>query len=63
MALQTRKLNQPPVPANLEIEKQTNPFLRCEEKSVINAASTWAGRILNNPVEVFATIRSWKDSI
>ena len=63
MALQTRELNQPTVPANLEIEKQTNPFFRCEEKSVINAASTWAGRILNNPVEVFATIRSWKDSI
>ncbi|MEC7875578.1 MAG: hydroxyacylglutathione hydrolase [Pseudomonadota bacterium] len=63
MALQTRELNQPTVPANLEIEKQTNPFLRCEEKSVVNAASTWAGRILNNPVEVFATIRSWKDSI
>ena len=63
MALQTRKLGQPTVPTSLEIEKQTNPFLRCEEESVINAASKRAGRILDNPVEVFATIRSWKDSI
>ena len=63
MALQTRKMGQPTVPTSLEIEKQTNPFLRCEEESVINAASKRAGRILDNPVEVFATIRSWKDSI
>ena len=63
MALQTRKLGQPTVPTSLEIEKQTNPFLRCEEESVINAASERAGRILDNPIEVFATIRSWKDSI
>ena len=56
-------MNRPTVPASLKIEKETNPFLRCEEKSVINAASKQAGRKLDNPVEVFATIRSWKDSI
>lgn len=62
-AKEVRKMNRPTVPASLKIEKETNPFLRCEEKSVINAASKQAGRKLDNPVEVFATIRSWKDSI
>ena len=60
---QMRRSNQPAVPASLEIEKRTNPFLRCEEESVINAASERAGRKLDNPVEVFATIRNWKDSL
>ena len=60
---QMRRINQPTVPASLDTEKRTNPFLRCEEESVINAASERAGRMLDNPVEVFATIRSWKDSI
>ena len=63
MSEQMRRINQPAVPASIEVEKRTNPFLRCEEESVINAASERAGRKLDNPVEVFATIRSWKDSI
>jgi hydroxyacylglutathione hydrolase len=61
-ARKTREQNQPTVPATLEIEKQTNPFLRCSEQSVINTASMRVGRTLDNPIEVFATIRIWKDS-
>ena len=62
IAQKTRNENLPTVPATLEIEKQTNPFLRCNEQSVINAASMRAGKALDNPAEVFATIRDWKDS-
>ena len=62
LAQKTRDENQPTVPATLEIEKQTNPFLRCNKQSVINTASMRAGRTLDNPAEVFATIRNWKDS-
>ena len=62
LAQKTRDENQPTVPATLKIEKQTNPFLRCNEQSVINTASIRAGRALDNPAEVFATIRNWKDS-
>jgi len=62
LAQKTRDKNQPTVPATLEIEKQTNPFLRCNEQSVINSASIRVGRALDNPAEVFATIRNWKDS-
>jgi hypothetical protein len=53
---------QPTLPTTLETENQTNPFLRCNEKSVIDSASNYAGRSLDNPVDVFATIRDWKDS-
>ena len=61
-AKQSRKQNLPTVPATLKIEKQTNPFLRCEEKSVIDAAILREGKKLTNSIEVFATIRRWKDS-
>ena len=50
------------MPATLKIEKQTNPFLRCEEKSVVDAASLREGKKLADSIEVFATIRRWKDS-
>ena len=57
-----RNLDQPTVPATLAEEKATNPFLRCEETTVINAASQYAGKSLNTTAEVFAAIRQWKDS-
>jgi len=61
-AKQSRKGKKPTVPATLKIEKQTNPFLRCEEKSVVDAASLREGKKLADSIEVFATIRRWKDS-
>jgi len=62
MAEKARKMNRPTVPTSLKTERETNPFLRCKEESIINAASKRAGRKIDNPTEVFATIRSWKDS-
>ena len=61
-AIKKRERMQPTLPTTLETENQTNPFLRCNEKTVIDSASNYAGRSLNNPVDVFATIRDWKDS-
>jgi hydroxyacylglutathione hydrolase len=57
-----RNQNQPTVPTSLAEEKRTNPFLRCEEPTVIDAASNYAGNVLGNPVDVFAAIRLWKDN-
>lgn len=62
---QTKQLidnKQPTVPSTLKVEKETNPFLRCEQTSVINAATKHSGKKLDKPHEVFAEIRSWKDS-
>lgn len=49
------------LPSTLAIERQVNPFLRCTEPAVMEAASRQAGRVLTDPVDVFAAIRRWKD--
>lgn len=59
---QLREQNQPTVPATLSIELDTNPFLRCREKSVVLAASEYAQKSLSEPHEVFAALRQWKDN-
>ncbi|MCU7835633.1 MAG: hydroxyacylglutathione hydrolase [gamma proteobacterium symbiont of Taylorina sp.] len=58
-----RQNNQPTVPSSLQLEKQTNPFLRFEMDSVKLAAEAFAGHPLNTPAEVFKTIRYWKDTL
>ncbi len=51
----------PTVPSSLQEELDTNPFLRVEQKIVIAAAQQWAGRPLNNNVQIFTALRQWKD--
>jgi hydroxyacylglutathione hydrolase len=50
------------LPAPLGRERMINPFLRCREEPVIASAARRAGREISDPVDVFATIRAWKDS-
>ena len=61
-AKQSRANNLPTVPATLAIEKETNPFLRCEQVDVIDAANQHSGKIFDVPHDVFAGLRLWKDS-
>jgi len=56
-----RSLHTPSLPSTLDIELQTNPFLRCSQPSVIRAAEKHAGHALHGPLEVFTALRSWKD--
>ena len=49
------------IPAPLWLEKQTNPFLRCHHPDVIAAASRYCKRALDNELDVFTALRSWKD--
>ena len=56
-----REKNEVTVPAALALEKETNPFLRCEEADVIDAASHHANQTLSSPAEVFAAVRNWKN--
>lgn len=58
-----RKANEPTVPSTLEIELKTNPFLRTDSDSVIQAAENYAGKSLQSEVEVFATVRQWKNEL
>jgi hydroxyacylglutathione hydrolase len=56
-----RAQNQPTVPAELALEKLTNPFLRCQEPAVIKAAQNYAQESLPTPIDVFAVLREWKN--
>ena len=57
-----RKQNQPTVPTSIGVELETNPFLRCDETEIISSAHHYSGIKMQKPEEVFAAIRSWKDS-
>ena len=48
------------VPSTLALEKATNPFLRCGVPAVVAAAALRGGNA-NDPVSVFAAIRSWRN--
>lgn len=52
----------PSLPSCIEDEKRTNPFLRCHIKAVINSAEQFAGQVLENAVQVFKTLREWKNT-
>lgn len=56
-----REQGRPTVPAPLGLERQTNPFLRCNEPNVIAAAEKYAGTRLNGGEDTFAVVRHWKD--
>ncbi|MGH8672579.1 MAG: hydroxyacylglutathione hydrolase C-terminal domain-containing protein, partial [Burkholderiales bacterium] len=59
-ALRARGL--PTLPSAIGTEKRTNPFLRCGERGIRAAASAYIGHALDNPVDVFAALRAWKNS-
>lgn len=56
-----RQRGQVTLPSIIAIEKQINPFLRCQQAAVIEAASAFHGAPLHEPHEVFAALRRWKD--
>jgi hydroxyacylglutathione hydrolase len=56
-----RGRGEPTVPSSLALELATNPFLRQEQPSVIEAAEQWAGESLPGRHAVFRAVRTWKD--
>lgn len=50
------------LPSQMDLEKRTNPFLRCAEPSVIQAAQQHSSMQLKQDYAVFAALRSWKDT-
>lgn len=57
-----RETRQASVPSLLGDERKWNPFLRCDEPSVIQAASLHSGHPQGSGEDTFAVLRSWKDS-
>ena len=56
-----RKQGRPTLPTTLELERRTNPFLRCHEPAVIAAAEAFAQRPLATGTDVFTVLRKMKD--
>jgi len=59
---QKRANSLPTLPSSMAIEKAVNPFLRCDQKPIIDCASQHEGRQLKDPVSVFTVLRNWKNS-
>lgn len=49
------------LPSTIGLERRINPFLRCSEPAVREAASRHSGETLTDPIQIFAVIRQWKD--
>jgi len=56
-----RKNGRPTVPSRLSTELATNPFLRTDQATVVEAAERYAGRTLSAEADVFSAVRTWKD--
>lgn len=52
---------EPTLPSHMGRERRVNPFLRCDETAVRDAARRCLGREPTGVIDVFAAIRSWKD--
>ncbi len=57
-----RESNRFSLPSRMDIERATNPFLRCGVAAVQHAASERSGGQLDGDVAVFAALRAWKDA-
>ncbi len=49
------------VPSTIELEKATNPFLRCTEPEIVASAQTRVAQA-HDAAEVFSVLREWKNS-
>ena len=49
------------VPSTIGVEKQTNPFLRPTEATVLNTLHAEGRLAGNDPVDAFAALREWKN--
>jgi len=56
-----RAAGQPSLPVLLETERQTNPFLRCEQEGIIESIKQH-NPAANSRLEVFTTLRQLKDN-
>ncbi len=60
-AREQRSLGLPTLPSSIALERATNPFLRCHEPAIRQAAERYAQGSLNTPQEVFAVVREMKN--
>ncbi|HZH57103.1 MAG TPA: hydroxyacylglutathione hydrolase [Burkholderiaceae bacterium] len=57
-----REKGLPTLPSTLALERATNPFLRTAQPAVAQSAARHAGQPLASEVDVFASLREWKNN-
>ena len=57
-----RQQDLPTLPSTIELELATNPFLRCSDSKLVATIANRTGAKADDPIEVFAALRSWKDN-
>ncbi|MFT2091218.1 hydroxyacylglutathione hydrolase [Paraglaciecola sp. 2405UD69-4] len=60
--IQEREDNLPSLPSTLEKERKINPFLRCNQETIVTRMSEHKGKPLDSDEAVFASLRHWKDN-
>ncbi|MCU4674854.1 hydroxyacylglutathione hydrolase [Catenovulum sp. 2E275] len=58
---QLRAQNKITLPTTLALEKQINPFLRCNNHKLVEQIRLQSKQPLQNPIETFAALRALKD--
>lgn len=59
--LQQQQRKEPSLPVTLNIERATNPFLRCHTAAIKQAVEMHFQAQFESPLAVFAALRRWKD--
>jgi hydroxyacylglutathione hydrolase len=49
------------LPSTIGLELKTNPFLRCDQTSLLASAEKFLGKAPSGKTQTFAAIRAWKD--
>ena len=49
------------LPSSIDLEKRTNPFLRCQKAGVVQQITARLGHPPADETETFAALRQWKD--
>ncbi|WP_259365700.1 hydroxyacylglutathione hydrolase [Colwellia sp. MB02u-6] len=50
------------IPTSIILEKKINPFLRCNQPSLMTSAAEFSGDKVNDKLQTFTIIRAWKDN-
>jgi hydroxyacylglutathione hydrolase len=58
----TRERDEPTVPSTVSLELATNPFVRCQQPALLDSLRRQGKLEGTEPVDVFATVRGWKDN-
>ena len=61
-AQELRNRNIPTIPTTLTLEKKINPFIRCEQRKIINSTQNYSRKSLSSPIEIFTVLRQWKNN-